>query len=147
MERQAKEEQERQERQQREREEIQEKERQEQASANVYNKVFTDYYKAISEHRFSEAYSLLSQKEKQHQGSLENFAEGRQNVADIEILNFNVTDEKENTVVADYRIRTKDKDGNGFLVRTFNGNVTFIKSADTWKIDALSSQKSDEYRE
>ena len=138
---------ERQQREERERQERIERERLEKASVNVYNKIFSDYYKSISEHRFSDAYSLLSEKEKQHQGSLEDFVEGRKDVADIEILNFTVTDEKENTVVADYRIRTKDKNGNGFLVRTFNGNVTFIKSANSWKIDALVSKKVDERRE
>ncbi|MBQ7476051.1 MAG: hypothetical protein IJT06_01495 [Selenomonadaceae bacterium] len=142
------EQQERQERLERqERQERQERERQEQASASVYNKIFNDYYGAISAHRFSDAYSLLSEREKQHQGSLESFAKGRQDVADIEILNFKVTDERESTVNADYRIKTKDNDGNGFLVRTFDGNVTFTKSAGTWKIDALSSRKIDEHRE
>ena len=148
LERQQREERERQERIERQqREERERQERIEKASVNVYNKIFSDYYKSISEHRFSDAYSLLSEKEKQHQGSLENFVEGRKDVADIEILNFTVTDEKENTVVADYRIRTKDKNGNGFLVKTFNGNVTFVKNANTWKIDALVSKKVDERRE
>lgn len=143
----AREEQERFEREQQERQERLERERQAQAAANVYNKIFNDYYGAISAHRFSDAYSLLSEKEKQHQGSLESFAEGRKDVADIEVLNFKVTDERESTVNADYRIKTKDNDGNGFVVRTFDGNVTFTKSAGTWKIDALSSRKIDEHRE
>ena len=134
-------------REEQERRERQERERQEQATANVYNEIFTDYYGAISAHRFSDAYSLLSEREKQNQGSLESFANGRQDVADIEVLSFKVTAERENTVNADYRIKTKDKDGNGFIVRTFDGNVTFVKSSGTWKIDALSSRKTDEHRE
>ena len=89
----------------------------------------------------------MSEREKQNQGSLQNFANGRQDVADIEVLSFKVTAERENTVNADYRIKTKDKDGNGFIVRTFDGNVTFVKSSGTWKIDALSSRKTDEHRE
>ena len=138
-----------QERQERERQEKErrERERQEKAAANVYNKILTDYYQAISEHRFYEAYSLLSDKEQQHQGSLEGFAAGRQDTSDIKILKFKITDERNTTVLADYQIRTKDKDGNGFIVRTFNGNVTFTKIAGTWKIDALSSKKVDERRE
>ena len=131
----------------RQEQERRERERQEKAAANVYNKILTDYYQAISEHRFYEAYSLLSDKEQQHQGSLEGFAAGRQDTSDIKILKFKITDERNTTVLADYQIRTKDKDGNGFIVRTFNGNVTFTKIAGTWKIDALSSKKVDERRE
>ena len=152
QERERREAQERQERERREAQERQEAQRQEeqrreQAKSNEYNKIFTSYYQSISEHRFFEAYSLLSEKEKQHQGSLESFAEGRKDVVSIDILNFKVSDEKENMVVADYRIRTKDKNGNGFLISTFDGNVTFVKSSGNWKIDALSSKKIESHKE
>ena len=137
---------ERQERLRQERER-QERERKSKEAEEVYNKIFTDYYKAISEHRFSDAYSLLSEKEQQHQGSLENFSEGRKDTAEIKVLSFEITKKQDTMVFADYQIRTKDTDKSGSTIRTFNGNVTFIKSAGTWKIDSLSSKKVDERRE
>ena len=109
---------------------------------NACATVFKDYQRAIIEHKFTEAYEKLSPKEKNHQGTSEQFATGRKNVIEIEILNFEPTySAAEPRVYADYRIKVKDITETGITEKIFEGKAEFIKKSEVWLIDALSSKK------
>ena len=101
--------------------------------------VFGNYYRAISEHRFADAYSCLTENCRSRQGSLEDFANSRQSVLSVEILDFQQTAASATNVAASYQIRTKDKLPGGVKVQVFSGNVNLIKTGDRWLIDSLSS--------
>ena len=113
-----------------------------QSNANLPNSsewlVFLNYYRAINDHRFADAYSCLTENCRRSQGSLEEFANGRQNVLSVEILDFQPVGNSP-TITARYKIRTKDKIPGGVKVQSFNGTANLIKSGDTWFIDKLSS--------
>ena len=111
---------------------------------NACATVFKDYQRAIIEHKFTDAYAKLSPKEKNHQGTSEQFAAGRKDVIEIEILKFEPTySAAEPRVYANYRIKVKDITESGIIEKIFDGNAEFIKNPDGWLIDALSSKKID----
>lgn len=109
--------------------------------------VFRRYYSAIGDQRFADAYFLLSEKCRRAQGSLEDFAKGRQNVLSVEILDFRQTAASATNVTATYQIRIRDKIPSGIKVQVFNGNVSLIKTDGTWLIDSLSSTLAESHME
>ena len=103
-------------------------------------KVFGNYYLAISEKRYKDAYSYLTPACQNHLGSPESFAQGRKDTLSIEILDFQQTAASGDTMSATYKILTRDKIPGGVKVQIFDGQTVLKKVSNKWFIDYLSSK-------
>lgn len=103
-------------------------------------RVFFEYYKAISDHRFEDAYNLLTPNAQHFQGTLEYFATSRKDTMYIEILYFSRLNVGNSEIEGNYIIITRDKTLEGVKEQTFEGNVTFVKDNGRWLIDSQNSQ-------
>lgn len=101
---------------------------------------FSNYYRAINEKRFSDAYSCLTEACRSRQGSLEEFATGRKDTLSVEIQYFEPVATSNKEITANYKIRTRDKVTDGVSVQFFAGQVTMIKIDNKWLIDNLASR-------
>ena len=102
-------------------------------------KVFGDYYRAISERRYTDAYSHLTAACKNRLGSVEDFAAGHKDTLGVEILDFQQTAASAEAMHAAYRVLTRDTVADGVKVQIFDGQATLVKVGDKWFIDNLSS--------
>lgn len=103
-------------------------------------KVFGNYYLAVNDRRYTDAYLYLTDNCKNRLGSIENFAVGHKDTLSIEILDFQQIAASAEAMKATYKICTRDKATNGVKVQIFEGQVTIMKINDKWLIDNLSSQ-------
>ena len=103
-------------------------------------KVFGNYYLAVNDRRYTDAYLYLTDNCKNRLGSIENFAVGHKDTLSIEILDFQQIAASAEAMKATYKICTRDKATNGVKVQIFEGQVTMMKINDKWLIDNLSSQ-------
>ena len=105
-----------------------------------FGKAFGNYYKAINDKKFEQAYSYLTEKCRNRLGNLESFANGRKNTLSIEVTDFQQTAASNNRMTGTYQLHTRDKVSGGVEVKDFVGNVTMIKSGNDWLIDEISSK-------
>lgn len=115
------------------------------ASSNWLNNTevgiaFGNYYRAINEKRFFDAYSCLTEAFRSRQGSLEEFVAGRKDTLSVEIQHFEPVATSDKAITANYKIRTRDKVTEGVSVQIFAGQVTMIKIDNKWLIDNLASR-------
>lgn len=103
-------------------------------------KVFSNYYRAVNERRYTDAYSYLTPNCRNRLGSVEEFAVGHKDTLSVEILDFQQTAASSEVMNASYKILTHDRISNGVKVQTFAGQTTLIKVGDKWLIDYLSSK-------
>lgn len=103
-------------------------------------KVFGNYYLAVSEKRYKDAYSYLTPACQNRLGSPESFAQGRKDTLSIEILDFQQTAASGDTMSATYKILTRDKIPGGVKVQIFDGQTVLTKVDNKWFIDYLSSK-------
>ena len=103
-------------------------------------KVFNNYYRAVNERRYTDAYSYLTADCKNRLGSIEDFAVGHKDTLSVEILDFQQIVASAEAMHATYRIVTRDKVNDGVKVQIFEGQVILTKVGNKWLIDNLSSQ-------
>ena len=103
-------------------------------------KVFNNYYRAVNERRYTDAYSYLTADCKNRLGSIEDFAVGHKDTLSVEILDFQQIFASAEAMHATYRIVTRDKVNDGVKAQIFDGQVILTKVGDKWLIDNLSSQ-------
>ena len=103
-------------------------------------KVFGNYYRAVNDRRYTDAYLYLTANCKNRLGSIENFAVGHKDTLSVEIIDFQQVAASAEAMKATYKICTRDKATNGVKVQIFEGQVTMVKINDKWLIDNLSSQ-------
>lgn len=102
-------------------------------------KAFGDYYRAVSERRYTDAYSHLTAACKNRLGSVEDFAAGHKDTLSVEILDFQQVAASAEAMHAAYRVLTRDTVAEGVKVQIFDGQATLVKVGDKWLIDNLSS--------
>lgn len=114
---------------------------------NNAKKAFLAYHKAISDHRFKDAYSYFTSNYRQSIGDYRNYARGYQDTLDSSVSNIRVVDSSPSKVNLTYTLKSNDRmpGRKENKIQTFNGSVTMINDNGKWYIDNMSAQKTDEH--
>ena len=110
-------------------------------------KIFGNYYHAVNERRYIDAYSYLTSACKSRLGPVEDFAVGHKDTLSVEILDFQQVAASAEEIHATYRVITRDKITDGVKTQIFDGQVIMIKVGDKWLIDSLSSRVTETHIE
>lgn len=114
---------------------------------NNARKAFLDYHKAISDHRFKDAYSYFTDNYRQSIGDYSSYAHGYQDTLSSSVSNVKVVDSSPSKVKLMYTLNARDRipASSRSKTQTFNGEVTMIQNNGNWYIDSMSAQKTDEH--
>lgn len=114
---------------------------------NNARKAFLDYHKAISDHRFKDAYSYFTDNYRQSIGDYSSYAHGYQDTLSSSVSNVKVVDSSPSKVKLMYTLNARDRipASSRSKTQTFNGEVTIIQNNGNWYIDSMSAQKTDEH--
>lgn len=116
---------------------------------NNAKKAFLDYHKAISNHRFKDAYSYFTDNGRQSVGDYSSYARGYQDTLSSSVSNISVVDSSPSKVKFTYTLKSRDRVpvSSKNKIQTFSGEVTMINDNGKWYIDNMSAQKTDEHIE
>lgn len=114
---------------------------------NNARKAFLDYHKAISDHRFKDAYSYFTDNYRQSIGDYSSYAHGYQETLSSSVSNIKIVDSSPSKVKLMYTLKARDRIpvSSRSKTQTFNGEVTMIQDNGKWYIDSMSAQKTDEH--
>lgn len=116
---------------------------------NNAKKAFLDYYKAISNHRFKDAYSYFTDNGRQSVGDYSSYARGYQDTLSSTVSNISVVDSSPSKVTFTYTLKSRDRVpvSSKNKIQTFSGEVTMINDNGKWYIDNMNAHKTDEHIE
>ena len=116
---------------------------------NNAKKAFLDYHKAISNHRFKDAYSYFTDNGRQSVGDYSSYARGYQDTLSSTVSNISVVDSSPSKVTFTYTLKSRDRVpvSSKNKIQTFSGEVTMINDNGKWYIDNMNAHKTDEHIE
>ena len=113
---------------------------------NNAEKAFLGYHKAISDHRFKDAYSYFTDNYRQSVGDYSSYAHGYQDTLASSVSNIRVVDSSPSKVNLTYTLQSRDRIplSSKNKIQTFRGEVTMINDNGKWYIDNMSAKKTNE---
>ena len=114
---------------------------------NDTEKTFREYYKAIDNRKYKEAYGHLTNKCQNKLGSLEKFAKGHNDTLTVEVTEFKQLDATPKIARIAYKIKARDRNGNGVKVQIFGGEAVLTNDNNRWYIDEIKSKLIESHNE
>lgn len=119
------------------------------SAENEARQAFINYHRAITAENYNEAYSMLTEEQKQRVGDFRKYASGYIDTVSSEVSDISTISVFDNSVTFNYRLKARDwfSDSDKIKVQIFDGQVTLIKIDNRWYINNAKSSKVNEWYE
>ena len=119
------------------------------SAENEARQAFINYHRAITAENYNEAYSMLTEEQKQRVGDFRKYASGYIDTVSSEVSDISKISVSDNSVTFNYRLKARDwfSDSDKIKVQIFDGQVTLIKIDNRWYINNAKSSKVNEWYE
>ncbi len=107
-------------------------------------KVLNNYWKAITNKNFEQAYGYATEKRQKQMGSIESFRAGHKDTISSKMIYPKVTKSTDSTAEISFSLEARDKIGSRVKLQTYGCSANMVKVNGTWKIDELMAKKNGE---
>ena len=115
------------------------------STGNSAEQTFRNYYKAITNGNYREAYEILSYKQRERIGNFDSYVAGFKDTISSEVTDLRLVSSDEDVCTFDYTLTARDRyQGNKVKVATFKGQVTMAKDKGKWYVRHAKSDKVNE---
>ncbi len=108
---------------------------------------FRNYYRAITDGNYREAYDTLSNEQKQRMGDFNSYVSGFSTTISGEVIDLRLVSSDEDSRTYDYTVKARDRDRGKIKVSIFKGQVTMAKDRGRWFVRYARSNKTDDWYE
>ena len=106
------------------------------------------YHKAISNHKYQDAYGMMTPDMQNAMGTFENYCNGYQSTLSSTVTDTKVLSTDGNRVRIGYTLRARDRaKGGRVLVQVFSGTAIMVNNNGRWYIDEMQASKQGEHYE
>ena len=108
---------------------------------------FRNYYRAITNGNYREAYETLSYAQRQRMGDFNSYVSKFSNTISGEVIDIRLVSSDADSRTFDYTLKARDRDGSRVKVAIFKGQVTMATDNGRWFVRQARSSKTDEWYE
>ncbi len=106
------------------------------------------YHKAISNHKYQDAYGMMTSDMQNAMGTFENYRDGYQSTLSSTVTDTKVLSTDGNRARIGYTLRARDRaKGGRVLVQVFSGTAIMVNNNGRWYIDEMQASKQGEHYE
>lgn len=107
---------------------------------------FIEYHDALGNHRFNDAYNLMSPKCQQNMGAPDKLANDFRDTIEGKVSSMRLIKKENDEMVFEFVLDSKDRaGGNKILYQTFKGQVHMFKINGVWKVGYSEAKQLNEY--
>ena len=117
------------------------------ASDDSAEQTFRNYYRAITDGNYREAYDTLSNAQKQRMGDFNSYVSGFSTTISGEVIDLRLVSSDADSRTYDYTVKARDRDRGRVKVSIFKGQVTMAKDRGRWFVRHARSSKTDDWYE